>query len=119
MDNISIKDHPPWYARGTPVINPRDGPPMASSEISLFAIRKGPSARGEPKDKTHRWLTLKNTYFNTRKSVYLRLFAMLGTELDRNIEQVIRRLTDNSSRAKCNVGNLHLLTAPDSYWDNW
>jgi hypothetical protein len=68
MDNISIKDHPPWYARGTPVINPRDGPPMASSEISLFAIRKGPSARGEPKDKTHRWLTLKKSLFDAVRS---------------------------------------------------
>jgi hypothetical protein len=48
MENISIKVHPPWYARGTPVTNPRDGPPMAMSDKSLFAICEGPSARGKP-----------------------------------------------------------------------
>ena len=53
MDNISIKVHPPWYARGTPVINPRDGPAMALSDKPLFANPitigcRGPSARGEP-----------------------------------------------------------------------
>ena len=48
MENISIKVHPPWYARGTPIINTRDGPQMALSEKPLFAIRRGPSARGNP-----------------------------------------------------------------------
>ena len=48
MDNISIKDHPPWYARGTPVINIRDGPAMALNDILLLAICREPSARGEP-----------------------------------------------------------------------
>jgi hypothetical protein len=48
MDNISIKVHPPWYARGTPIVNPRDGPPMAKSDNSLIAIDRDPSARGKP-----------------------------------------------------------------------
>ena len=48
MENINIKVHPPWYARGTPIINTRDGPQMALSEKPLFAIREGPSARGNP-----------------------------------------------------------------------
>lgn len=39
MENISIKVHPPWYARGTPVINPRDGPPMAESENTDYVIK--------------------------------------------------------------------------------
>jgi hypothetical protein len=81
MDNISIKDHPPWYARGTPVINPRDGPPMASSEISLFAIRKGPSARGEPKDKTRRWLTLKKHIFQHAKQRVLAFVCDVGNRI--------------------------------------
>jgi hypothetical protein len=37
MENISIKDHPPWYARGTPITNTRDGPPMAINDKLLFA----------------------------------------------------------------------------------
>ncbi len=47
MENNNIKVHPPWYARGTPIINTRDGPPMAISDKPLFAIRGGPSARGK------------------------------------------------------------------------
>ena len=70
MDYISIKDHPPWYARGTPVINTRDGPAMALNDKLLFVICRGPSARGEPKGKTRRWLTFKTTFFNTQNSVY-------------------------------------------------
>jgi hypothetical protein len=66
MDNINIKDHPPWYARGTPVTNPRDGPAMANHNILLFANPitigcRGPSARGEPKGKNRLWLTLKKS----------------------------------------------------------
>ncbi len=53
MENISFKEHPPWYARGTPVNNTRDGPPMAMNDKTLFANPitigcEGPSARGEP-----------------------------------------------------------------------
>ena len=48
MDYITIRNHPPWYARGTPVINTRDGPAMALNDKLLFAICRGPSARGEP-----------------------------------------------------------------------
>jgi len=44
---MSIKGHPPWYARGTPVTNIRDGPAMAINHKLLFAICRGPSARGE------------------------------------------------------------------------
>ena len=46
MDSISIKDHPPWYARGTPVIKTRDGPAMALNDKLLFAICRGPSGEG-------------------------------------------------------------------------
>ena len=51
MDNISIKDHPPWYARGTPVIKTRDGPAMALSDKPLLAICRGPSGEGRGKGK--------------------------------------------------------------------
>jgi hypothetical protein len=52
MDKINIKVHPPWFARGTPVSNPRDGPAMALNDKLLFANPiaigcRGPSARGE------------------------------------------------------------------------
>jgi hypothetical protein len=49
MDYISIKDHPPWYARGTPVTNTRDGPVMALNNKLLFAICRGPSGEGRGK----------------------------------------------------------------------
>ncbi|KAF0193780.1 MAG: hypothetical protein FD166_3640 [Bacteroidetes bacterium] len=63
MDNISIKDHPPWYARGTPVSNTRDGPAMAMSDKPLFANPitigcRGPSARGELKEIFRPWPTI-------------------------------------------------------------
>ena len=54
MDIISIKVHPPWYARGTPITNTRDGPPFDLSayvvpdNVKMEAIREGPSARGNP-----------------------------------------------------------------------
>ena len=70
MEKKNIKVHLPWYARGTPVVNPRDGPQMANSDKPLFAIREGPSARGEPPDKFRLWLTLKTTFFNTKNTVY-------------------------------------------------
>jgi hypothetical protein len=79
MDIISIKDHPPWYARGTPVTNTRDGPARAVNDKSLFAICRGPSARGKPGGKTRRWLTLKTTFFNTKNSVYSQWYAVLGS----------------------------------------
>ncbi len=59
MENNNIKVHPPWYARGTPIINTRDGPPMALSDKPLFAIRGGPSARGKVPEKYRPWLTLR------------------------------------------------------------
>ena len=57
MEYISIKDHPPWYARGTPVSNTRDGPAMALNDNLLFAICRGPSARGELKEIFRPWPT--------------------------------------------------------------
>ena len=48
MDIMSMKGHPPWYARGTPVTNIRDGPAMAINDKLLFAICRGSSARGKP-----------------------------------------------------------------------
>ncbi len=106
MDIINIKVHPPWYARGTPIVSTRDGPPMAISDKPLFAIREGPSDRGKPGEclnavmrecinedkslkpedrsrgnswgKTHLWLTLKTTFFNTQNGVYSRRYALLG-----------------------------------------
>ena len=77
MEHISIKDHPPWYARGTPVSNTRDGPAMALNDKLLFAICRGPSARGNPRGKTRLWLTLKPTFFNTRNSVYGLWYAVV------------------------------------------
>jgi hypothetical protein len=77
MEDISIKVHPPWYARGTPVTNTRDGPAMAISDKPLFAICRGPSARGEPKGKTRLWLTLKTTFSNTQNRVYGQWYAVL------------------------------------------
>ena len=75
MENKNIKVHPPWYARGTPVINPRDGPPMAMSDKPLFAIREGPSARGKIPEIYRPWLTLKTAIFNTQNSVYGQWYA--------------------------------------------
>jgi hypothetical protein len=111
MDNISIKVHPPWYARGTPVINTRDGPAMALNDKLLFAICRGPSARGKPGECMNAlmheclpdrqagmnsgvdrvisvfgfsrlWLTLKTTFFNTQNSVYSQWYAVLGGFVD-------------------------------------
>ncbi len=59
--------HPPWYARGTPIINTRDGPPMALSNKPFFAIRGGPSARGKIPEKYRPWLTLK--FFNADRKI--------------------------------------------------
>ena len=154
MENISIKVHPPWYARSTPIINTRDGPQMALSENTvyvikcrklrlhsvctfitisaltslrfgifndmknqnwykpLFAIREGPSARGNPVEvrsrqsavgslnhdsyrmedqnkgnpggKTRLWLTLKTTFSNTQNRVYSQWYAQT-----RRIETII------------------------------
>jgi hypothetical protein len=83
MKNISIKVHPPWYARGTPVINTRDGPPMALSDKPLFANPitigcRGPSARGNPTDFIRLWLTYNLTVFNTQNSVYGQGYADLS-----------------------------------------
>lgn len=104
MDIINIKVHPPWYARGTPIVNTRDGPPMAISDKPLFAIRKGPSARGKPGecrnvlmheclpdqqvgmnfgkervisrlDFSRLWLTFNLAVFNTQNLAYSRKYA--------------------------------------------
>jgi len=77
MDIMNIKGHPPWYARGTPVTNIRDGPAMAINHKLLFAICRGPSASEKPMGKTHRWLTLKTTFFNTQNSVSSQWYALL------------------------------------------
>jgi hypothetical protein len=42
MAYINIKVYPPWYARGTPVTNPRDGPAGANGALPLFAFREMP-----------------------------------------------------------------------------
>ena len=109
MDIINIKVHPPWYARGTPIVNTRDGPPMALSDKPLFAIREGPSTRDKPGEcrnelmhecinedesrktedrsrgnswgKTHLWLTLNLAVFNTQNRAYSRRYALLGSDL--------------------------------------
>jgi len=100
MDIMSIKGHPPWYARGTPVTNIRDGPAMAINDKLLFAICRGPSARGKPGEcmnevgrsesenrrrcesmgKTRRWLTLNTTFFNTQNNVFSHWYALFGKE---------------------------------------
>jgi len=77
MDIMNIKGHPPWYARGTPVTNIRDGPAMAINHKLLFAICRDPSASEKPMGKTHRWLTLKTTFFNTQNSVYSQWHGLL------------------------------------------
>ncbi len=82
MENISIKVHPPWYARGTPVTSTRDGPPMALSDKPLFAIREGPSARGKPPEISRLWLTSFFAVFNAQNSMYSRRCAMLGRNTD-------------------------------------
>ena len=112
MESINIKVHPPWYARGTPIINTRDGPQMALSEKTRFAIREGPSARGNPVEvrsqksvvgsqnhdsyrmedqsrgnpggKTRLWLTLKTTFSNTQNRVYGQWYAQT-----RRVETII------------------------------
>ena len=123
MENISIKVHPPWYARGTPVINPRDGPPMAESEIPLFAIREGPSARGKTMkcmnellnectneegkrvksvlDFIRLWLTLNTTFFNTKKSVFSQQYARICQLADETIME--RTKIENSQTRRVEV----------------
>ncbi|MCB8963415.1 MAG: hypothetical protein H6536_00055 [Bacteroidales bacterium] len=124
MENISIKVHPPWYARGTPIINTRDGPPMAESDIPLFAICEGPSARGKTikcmneKGKRVRsgldfirlWLTLNTTFFNTKKSVFSQQYAricqladetiMERTKIENSQTRRVETIIENST--KCN-----------------
>ena len=100
MDIMIIKGHPPWYARGTPVTNIRDGPAMAINDKLLFAICRGSSARGKlgecmnefersesedrskckPMGKTRHWLTLNTTFFNTQNRVFSHWYALLGME---------------------------------------
>jgi len=77
MDIMNIKGHPPWYARGTTVTNIRDGPALAINDKLLFAICRGPSASEKPVRKTHRWLTLKTTFFNMQNSVYSQWHGLL------------------------------------------
>jgi hypothetical protein len=48
MEIINIKVHPPWYARGTPIVNTRDGPPMALSDKPLFANGEWSSNKVKP-----------------------------------------------------------------------
>ncbi len=48
MDIINIKVHPPWYARGTPIISTRDGPPMAISDKPLLPFAKGRQPGSKP-----------------------------------------------------------------------
>ena len=76
MENMNIMDHPPWYARGTPLEKTRDGPAMALSDKSFLAISRKPSASGaNPKDRNRvnpekeirRWLTLKILFFQHTK----------------------------------------------------
>ncbi len=82
MDIMNIKGHPPWYARGTPVTNIRDGPAMAINHKLLFAICRDPSASEKPMGKTHRWLTLKTTFFNMQNSVSSQWYALLERNFD-------------------------------------
>ena len=101
MENITIKVHPPWYARGTPIINKRDGPPMANSDKPLFAIRGKPSARGKPKDKIRLWLTLKTTFFNTQNHVFSPWYALSAEffDADRSEEEDAVRSEERSADA--------------------
>ena len=105
MDIISIKVHPPWYARGTPIVSTRDGPPFdlsayvvsrrigtSSDNVKMEAIREGPSARGKPTDLIHLWLTLKTTFFNMQKGVYGQWYAQFfdavkSKDVDRSEER--------------------------------
>ena len=103
MENITIKVHPPWNARGTPIITPRDGPPMANSDRQLLAIGAGPPGRGEPGkclpdqqagrntgegrvmfelDFNLTCPALKTTFFNTQNSVYSQWYARRGMKIN-------------------------------------
>jgi hypothetical protein len=96
MDIMNIKGHPPWYARGTPVTNIRDGPAMAINHKLLFAICRGPSASEKPMGKTHRWLTLKTTFFNTQNSVFSQWYGLLNVDADRSRDAVRSGVADLS-----------------------
>jgi len=96
MDIMNIKGHPPWYARGTPVTNIRDGPAMAINNKLLFAICRGPSASEKPVRKTHRWLTLKTTFFNMQNSVYCQ-WAVESVDADRSRDAVRSGTADLSA----------------------
>jgi len=99
MDIMSFKGHPPWYARGTTVTNIRDGPALAINDKLLFAICRGPSASEKPMGKTHRWLTLKTTFFNMQNSVYCQWYGLLNVDADRSRDAVRSEATDLSACA--------------------
>lgn len=83
MIQIEIRGHPPWYARGTPVINLRDGPIHKTRGKPLVNWRDGPTykirgkppfvnneapnARGKPRDKIRHWQALKTVIFSRKK----------------------------------------------------
>jgi hypothetical protein len=103
MEYNNIKVHQPWYARGTPDTNPRDGPAMALSDKPLFAIRIGPSARGEPPDFPRPWLIFKTVFVNTQKWVFGQSYAQIHPLAEDKImanemigRQEIRQLADET-----------------------
>jgi len=50
MDYIKIRGHPPWYARGTPLVKLRDGPLLKIRGKPPFVLLEVPKARGKPPD---------------------------------------------------------------------
>jgi hypothetical protein len=98
MEYKNIKVHKPWYARGTPVTNPRDGPAMALSDKPLFAIRVGPSARGEPPGFPHPWLTLITMFFNAQKRVFGNSYAQTLPLADDSIADKEMEFIKNQTR---------------------
>jgi hypothetical protein len=86
MESINVKVHQPWFARGTPITNPRDGPAMALSDILLFAIRERPLARSKSLGLTRLRLIFKTVSFNTQKQFYSWRYDKIRPLLDDMID---------------------------------
>lgn len=85
MIHIKIRGHPPWYARGTPVVKLRDGPVQKTRGNPITNWRDGPiiKIRGKPPfancetvdlkgnttDKIRHWQALNDVLISRQKQL--------------------------------------------------
>lgn len=75
MEHLYIRGHPPWYARGTPVVKLRDEPHAAIRGKPLFNGVGQLLARGNPPYLLQRWCTIKEGIINRQKGLYGQWYA--------------------------------------------